>query len=250
MFSSSTITHELAGIIQEIYHYVCSCSTRNVSTNNDSYIIKRLRIGENDHEVIISLYWLLEDTEMAFEDFLNYQLQGPTRIEHNLGEKYLRLYGILNAVNLQKSALLRLYKLFDIPGKEEIVLKLNALKVISLRHKMGAHALDYLDGKVQKNYRISRVSLDDSRLELHLLNKNEFEKYNLLEIINEFKELFNKELLNICSIILNKIVPKDSDVEKELSHKLLLVSEKIKGNIVIDSPDSVQAVIVKFSSNP
>jgi len=244
----NNITHDLAGIIQEIYHYVCSCSVRKTSTNSDAYIIKRLKINEKDHEVIISIYWLLEDTELAINEFNKFQLQGPTRVQDNLGEKYLRLYGVLSAMILQKSAIIRLYELFQINNKKDIAAKMNSLKVVSLRHKISAHALDYVDGKMQKNYRISRFSLNDNQLELHLLNKSEFEKYNLLEVINEFKETFNVELFKICSEILNKIVPKGSGIEKELSIKLHLVNERLHGNIVIEGLDSLPSVILKFDS--
>ncbi len=76
-FRNKTITQNLAEVVQEIYHYVCGCSTRNLSTNNDDYIVRRLGMDKTDHEIIMSLYWLLEDTELALIEFHSHQLQGP-----------------------------------------------------------------------------------------------------------------------------------------------------------------------------
>lgn len=244
--SDKSITQDLAGIIQEIYNYVCSCSTSKTSTNNDAYIRKRLKLNEDDHEVVISIYWLLEDTNLAVGEFFNYQLQGPTRLKSNLGEKYLRLYGILNAVNLQKSAIERLYELFKISGKKVIKKKLNDLDAISLRHKIGAHPIDHLTSQTIKNYRISRFTIDSNQSELHILNKEEFEKYDLEVILNEFEKFFHKELFEICVKIIRKIVPKNSAIEIELNNRMNLINERIKGNIVIESPGMTKPIIVSF----
>ena len=60
---------------------------------------------KNGWNVLCSLMDVLNDTELAKENFIKYGIGGPTKIS-DIGEQYLRLYGITNSIYLQKSAVL------------------------------------------------------------------------------------------------------------------------------------------------
>jgi len=206
-------------------------------------------MDKTDHEIIISLYWLLEDTELALIEFNSHQLQGPTRQMNNLGEKYLRLYGTLNAINLQMSALIGLFEIFKLPGKKEIKAKAKSLQAIELRHKIGAHSLDYVHASEVRNYRISRHSVDDNTLELIVLNKEGHERIHLSEALDEFQKFFHIEFYKACTSIIEKIIPGNATIKAELSRSMDLINETIKGGIVIEAEGMSTVIFIKESNS-
>ena len=64
---------------------------------------------------------------------------------NDLGEKYLRLYGVLNATYLQQQAVLNLYKFFQCQGVKTKNHQFNEIEVVTLRHKLAAHSANYDD---------------------------------------------------------------------------------------------------------
>ena len=61
-------------------------------------------------------------------NFQKYGLDGPTKFE-DLGEKYLRLYGFLNATYIQQAAVLSLYKFLNVPNPKEAKKRIEVLKI-------------------------------------------------------------------------------------------------------------------------
>lgn len=61
------------------------------STNN--YFRFDTNFGWN---ILMNAFYVFEDTELAKRDFEQFDFQGSAR-HKNIGEKYLRLYGILNS---------------------------------------------------------------------------------------------------------------------------------------------------------
>ena len=80
----------------------------------------------------------------AIRNFLKFGLDGPTRYE-DIGERYLRLYGVLNATYIQQEAILNLYKLMNVPKWNNSKKDISLLKIREVRHKVGAHSNDYLN---------------------------------------------------------------------------------------------------------
>jgi hypothetical protein len=61
----------------------------------------------NDLNFILDSYYLFEDTQLAKTNFNLFGITGPTKII-NVGECYLRFYGLFNSCYMQKIALLKL----------------------------------------------------------------------------------------------------------------------------------------------
>lgn len=89
---------------------------------------------------------IVGDACEAINNFLKFGLNGPTKY-NDVGEKYLRLYGVLSATYIQQEALLKLYQLIDVPPspKKEGKWLLGKLKIRILRHKLCSHSTNYLD---------------------------------------------------------------------------------------------------------
>ena len=70
---------------------------------------KALRLNApSDWEFICVAMDVVGDAALALGSFLRFSLDGPTRYE-DVGEKYLRLYGLLSATYVQQEAIIKLY---------------------------------------------------------------------------------------------------------------------------------------------
>ncbi len=82
------------------------------------------------------------DASAAIRNFLQFGLDGPTKYQ-DVGERYLRLYGLLSAAYIQQQAILKLFKLMNVPNPKAVKAKLDGLKIRDLRHKLASHSTDY-----------------------------------------------------------------------------------------------------------
>ncbi len=124
--------------------------TRNKIFKNEkepflNHIQKCLRLNKvDDWHYILASEDILEDSNAAISSFLKYGTSGPTKF-NDIGEKYLRLYGVLNAAYLQQQSVLNLYKFFQCPNFKTLKKEFNSLQIIDLRHKLAAHSANYDD---------------------------------------------------------------------------------------------------------
>ena len=99
---------------------------------------------KEDWNYILASEDILEDSNEAISSFLRFGISGPTKY-NDLGEKYLRLYGVLNATYLQQQAVLNLYKFFQCQGVKTKNHQFNEIEVVTLRHMLAAHSANYDD---------------------------------------------------------------------------------------------------------
>lgn len=155
--------------------------------------------------ILMNAIYVFEDTELAKKDFEKFGFQGPSRHE-NIGEKYLRLYGILNSFYQQALALINLIEIFKLKDKKLLLKKIKEHSCIELRNKIAAHPTNYLSDDSSSNfdlYEISRPDLENGTITL-LKNQSFFEEYNLENSINNF----NEEVQEVLSKILGKFIKK------------------------------------------
>lgn len=105
---------------------------------------KSLRLSSRDDwEFICVAMDVIGDAALAVSNFLRFSLNGPTRYD-DVGERYLRLYGLLSATYLQQEAALKLYMLMNCPNPRNIKARFNGLEIRTLRHQLASHSVDYL----------------------------------------------------------------------------------------------------------
>ncbi len=93
---------------------ISKCFEAFVDFNND--IVEFLGVSDIDsYHFIIDSYYLLEDTQLAKQNFTEFGTTGPTKYE-NLGEVYLRVYGVLNACYLQQQSIVEMCDKLNIDG--------------------------------------------------------------------------------------------------------------------------------------
>ena len=157
--------------------------------------------------ILLNAFYVLDDTEFAKESFNNFSFQGPSR-HQDTGERYLRLYGLLNALYQQKIAIENLLEIHKISNKKQIIDSLTNLEITKLRNKIAAHPSNYKpesesDYKFDV-YEISRPDLMSDKITL-LKNQNDF------EYLDDFKssiDEFDAIIINSLSLISVKVITK------------------------------------------
>ncbi len=154
---------------------------------------------------------VIEDTELAKANFYKFHLSGPTKYDDD-GEKYLRLYGILNAIYLQRQAICKLGTLFQVDDKNKKEKRIKKLQISELRNKIGAHATDYRkeSSTVTTSYSINRCSLNMAAL---IIN-DEQDRYDLEKLIQEYDFEIEKYFYVIVDTAIKRIF-KDSQKDAE-----------------------------------
>lgn len=107
------------------------------------HIKEALKLNKpEDWSFICSSMDIVNDSLLGLENFIRFGMDGPTKYD-DLGEKYIRLYGALNATYIQQQAILNLHRLSNTPDLTVAERKVNDLGVRDARHKLGAHSVDY-----------------------------------------------------------------------------------------------------------
>lgn len=156
---------------------------------------------------------VIEDTEWAIiEFFTNGLCIEREQIAH--GEKYLRLYGILNAVYIQFLAILELMELLKVPDKSSWSKKLKALKVHDVRNKLASHTANFKSGDEITSFKLVHVSLDKWGRSIAIVpdSKNEkYEEINLVKIITEYNDQTEILLDLICQKAIKSLFRNDGE---------------------------------------
>ena len=118
---------------------------RHDGRNGDfsGYIKNALKLNKpEDWSFICSSMDVVNDSLLGLENFIRFGMDGPTKYD-DLGEKYIRLYGALNATYIQQQAILNIHRISNTPDITDAEKKVNTLSIRDARHKLGAHSVDY-----------------------------------------------------------------------------------------------------------
>ncbi|WP_412464442.1 hypothetical protein [Flavobacterium mekongense] len=192
--------------------------------------------------IILNSYYTIEDTELAKKSFNKFGLQGPSR-HIDIGERYLRLCGLLNSLYQQKLAIDNLMEVFKLPNQKEFSKKFNENELLRLRNKIGAHSTNYKDLKADSEhkfdvYEISRPDLQMDNLKV-LRNQNYFEEYDLKKEIEEFDKVVEEILFELTGKIIKKLFKNQGEIYTEY----LSINETRNGRIILEGK------IINFNNN-
>ncbi|MFL0162996.1 hypothetical protein [Aquirufa salirivi] len=210
------------------------------------YIVKALKFKKsNDWNQICSLLDLLGDTEDAKENFEKYGITGPTKFKDN-GEMYLRLYGILNSIYLQKSAVIEFLELVNIKEKKEFKIILNQTKILQIRHIAGAHTLDFISNGIITSHQIAQHSLESGIIKT-LDSLGNFQEFDLISLISDFNKIANEILIKATEKFISTVFKSSKEKKSSFSNKLNLIKLQFEGHWVIETEDIMNPIVVKFS---
>lgn len=157
------------------------------TSNSHETIRKSLRLNkEEDWAFICTAMDVVGSASLAITNFLSFGLDGPTKYD-DAGEKYLRLYGALNATYIQQQAVLTLFKLNQVSNPDKAKEKIECLRVRDVRHKLGAHSNEYLnrDANKKESYVLTRLTLAGFNCEF--LN-NETSEHTMVDLKSDIEE--------------------------------------------------------------
>lgn len=212
-----------------------------------------------DWNSLCSLLDLLDDTELAKENFQKFGISGPTKYD-DAGEKYLRLYGILNTIYLQQSAIVEFLILVNHKEINIYKKKLKELKLIELRNIAGSHTVNFLEKGVKNPYHIQRSSLDGNSITT-LDSNNKFSDYNLNNLIIEYNQIASEIIFIATEKFVRTVFKNGGKKKDEYMEKVSYIREVLNGEFIIRidfSPETltkrlkerVELKKVKISNNP
>jgi len=200
------------------------------------------------HFVIDSLC-LLEDVQLAKENFYKFGIEGPTKY-HDDGENCLRMYGIYNACYLEKQALIKIMDAIHLPIDHE---EINTFKIFEFRKCFAAHTVNVGRKADQQSYILNREPLSEGKIEGYTLNSKQGYsslKGDISAQIDEWNGFLEKNLFIICESLnvklKNEVQEKASKISEAFDRIKLIRSGKCKilGNDVWNE----NAIIIQFVS--
>ncbi len=210
-----------------------NCETNFRNDVKDFYGFEK-KFGWN---ILLNAFYVIDDTEYAKKSFIEFDLQGPSR-HKDIGERYLRLYGLLNATYQQKLAVENLLEIHKVNDKKDFIKKLSEIELIIIRNKIGAHSANFISTSNDSEhkfdvYEISRPKLQRGEISL-LRNQKDFESYGIEKSINEF----NKLVEEILSIVIGKVIKKIFNNQGKFFKEYQMINEirngamEVNGNLI------------------
>ncbi len=188
-----------AEILGGIYRYT-PLKERYDEKKHKIELARNLKFNKiSDPDLFKACIDLIEDSQFAIDEF---NLNGLITNHDTFGERYLRLYGILNAVYLQLGAILDLIRLFNVSDQKQIKNRLNSLKIIEVRNKIASHTTNYKipNTKNEKDFfKLAQSTIDQWGNSLLIVSKDDSEYIDLKQKLNEF----TKEIMNVLKLIVN-----------------------------------------------
>ena len=187
---------------------------------------------------------IVGDTSTGIQNFLQFGIDGPTRYE-NVGEGYLRLYGVLNAIYIQQQAIHSLYKLMNLPNPKDVKKKIDALRITEVRHKVGAHSVNYQNSDTQtiESFVPVRISLSGFNCE-YINNENLItERVDLKDCLEKHLALMVDVLDKIYEKTVKTVYKSNKKKIEELNQKLHDLRIVRDGGVVMDLPGGTKLII-------
>jgi hypothetical protein len=199
---------------------------------------------ERDWHFICTSMDVVGDASTAIRNFLQFGLDGPSRYQ-DVGERYLRLYGVLSATYVQQQAALKLYKLMNVPNPKDIQAKLSALEIRDLRHKLASHSTDFLTGEGQGMAAYVPIRIGVGGFQCLYANSEEAEhrSVNLETAAEAHCRLIISVLDSVYEKALRTLFKGHQKRLTEFNEKLLDLRTERDGGIVLRMPQGRKLVI-------
>lgn len=215
---------------------VAKIETKKQSTETALQFIKRqFKFNrEEDWGLLCASMDLVGDTTLAIQNFERFGIEGPTKY-NDWGEKYLRLYGLLNAVYLQQSAVLNLYKVFQVPNQTEFKSKIDALQITEIRHKVASHTVNYFNptSKQRDCFVITRTELRGDKVEYMSYQTDRYVIANLTQLLGDNTELMITALSEIFEKAIRTVYKTAKAKQAVFNQELDLLRLEHAGHTVI-----------------
>ncbi len=198
--------------ILRLYETAYRDLVRSKNWSSKQSVKESIRLNKDqDWYFIYTALDVIGDTTLAIKNFLQYGLEGAVDGDDD-GEKYLRLYGILNTTYLQQEAVYVLYKCNNLADPQKITEKIKKLKIFEIRNKIGAHSSAYKANKGKlsslqsyESYIPTRHSLagftfeylDNESLDMETVNLVECLEQHLTLVVDLLDKIYEKSIVTL-----------------------------------------------------
>jgi hypothetical protein len=192
---------------------------------------------------------IVGDASAAIAHVNKFGLTGPTKYD-DLGEKYLRLYGLLSAIYIQQQSILTIYRIMNVPNLKTTKESFEALQIRQLRHKISAHSTDYQtkDGTLQA-YVPLRLNLRDNDVTIvRHTSSVQHESVNVSEAIESHIKLMIDTMDRITEKAIKTLFKGQDKKQKELQELSDLRIEKEGGLVFKGKGKRGARIIVIFAA--
>lgn len=206
--------------------------------NFDDYIKRSLKLNSvDDWGVLCASMDVIDDSLLGIENFLRFGIDGPTKYGE-MGEKYIRLYGALNATYLQQQAVINLFKISNTDSPKSAQEAINSLLIRTIRHKIGAHAVDYENKheEVTKSFVPVRFTLGGMVCSYYNNRTLKQETVNLQEAIANHLYLMANLYATLYEKSVRTIYKSNPDKIELLMRNVFDGKAKLNGDVVVRSP--------------
>jgi len=212
--------------------------------NFSDYIKHKLGFSKSDEwDFLCACMDLVEDTNITIENFIKFKVEGPTKY-NDIGEKYLRLYGFLNATYIQQNALLTLCEIFKISNLKSHQKIIFNLKIREIRNKLASHSNSYGRSKREPIF-LTRIDLSGTKVTYGSGCRGNFETLDLSNLVQEH----SKSIIEMLDLILEKGINYIYQSNKKLKNVYLERLENLrqekKGKVVIKLPRGEKILIIR-----
>lgn len=166
-----------------------------------TYIKNSLKLSSEDKWAFLCAAMdTIEDSQSVVQEFLQFGMEGKTKVSTR-GEKLMRLYGVLNAIYVEKEALFELGEIWKANKNKKFEEKISALKIFELRN-ISAHINKYKKEDGLECYFFALYEPGNFEISIGR-HSGGFKKlqYNMKELVDEYQ----KETINYFLEVLTKI---------------------------------------------
>ena len=240
-------TYNLAKLVYHSYVIIQpsnSAQKSNAKDKKDASMNRKLKlINGRSHEEIWACTWQLEDTESALRNFNKYGLLGPTKFE-DVDECYLRLFGFLSCIFMQKDAVVELTSILMPARKKKVAELFRNNNLVQLRNRLASHNVSNVNDK--RTSILSQSSLLSKNMVVHYVTDKSYE-VDLRQELQSFQKLLNEELIKIIEYMNEHLIDVKSENHESLQECLAAIKHRMHGGMVAEKMDSG---FILFSSDP
>ncbi|MGO8799684.1 MAG: hypothetical protein ACLQJL_11430 [Roseiarcus sp.] len=193
---------------------------------------------------------IIGDSSEAIDNVLRFGLSGPTKHD-DIGEKYLRLYGLLSAVYVQEEAALTICRVMGVGDYKHRKAQVETLDIRQLRNKIASHGTAYRNSKtnITEAYVPLRYEIGDTEVTAVNNTSSRHEKTNITQAVTDHLYLIIDILDGAIEKSINTFYRGQNDKKKKPLEGLKDLRIEKSGGMVWVTPGGPK-IIITFAGAP
>ncbi len=202
-----------------------------------------------DWNFICSAMDLLDDTTGAISHFLRFGLDGATRYDE-LGEKYLRLYGVLNSTYIQQEAVYVICKGCQLLNQRCFREKIESLDIRDARHRLGAHSVDYMEKESNEILSFVPIQMSLGGYHCEYINNNDLSggEINLKAALYQHLDLMIDIMISVIEKMNKTLYKTNKEKMDQVSEHLSALITERNGGVIMWNEGKPSIVIHPFKA--